>query len=175
MVLKSLLNELADENARYIHLVELPEIKRGRYKSAKETILENIINFDHDPSQDIDDSEADDWPEMFTSKFEELKHKIERKNLVKKKRENNLKQIDFQLQRMNKLINLVNKIFLSESRRSLKLEFLIEKIKQCEYPSSNIGGDLNRLISESKGWLISLRGWVKRKSSVDIKHVMQLF
>ena len=75
VVLKSLLNEPADENARYIDLVELPEIKRGSYKSAKETILENIINFDNDPSQDIDDSEADDWPEMFTSKFEELKHK----------------------------------------------------------------------------------------------------
>ena len=86
---------------------------------------------------------------MFTSKFEELKHKIERKYLVKKKIEY-LKQIDFQLKRMNKLINLVNKIFLSESRSSLKLEFLIEKIKQCEYPSSNIGDDLKRLISEVK-------------------------
>ena len=110
---------------------------------------------------------------MFTSKFEELKHKIERKYLVKKKIEY-LKQIDFQLKRMNKLINLVNKIFLSESRSSLKLEFLIEKIKQCEYPSSNIGDDLKTNL-RSKGWFISWRGWVKRKSSVDIKHIMQMF
>ena len=112
VVLKSLLNELADENTRYIDLVELPEIKSERYKSAKETILENIINLDNDPSQ------------------------------------------DFQLKIINKLIKLVNKIFLSESRRYLKLEFLIEKIKQCEYPSSNIGDNLKRLISESKGLLI---------------------
>ena len=90
---------------------------------------------------------------MFSSKFEELKEKIKRKNLIKKKREHNFKQIDFQLKRMNKLTNLVNKIFLSESRNSLKLEFLIEKIKQCEYSSSSIGDDLNRLITESKGWL----------------------
>ena len=175
VVLKSLLNEIENENARYIDLVELPEIRRERYKYAKETILDNIITFDDDTSQDIKDSEADDLPGMFSSKFEELKEKIKRKNLIKKKREQNFKQIDLQLKRMNKLTNLVNKIFLSESRSSLKLEFLIEKIKQCEYSSSSIGDDLNRLITESKGWLKTWRGWVKRKSSVDVKDVMKLF
>jgi len=45
VVLKSLLNKIENENARYIDLVELPEIRRERYKSAKETILDNIIKF----------------------------------------------------------------------------------------------------------------------------------
>ena len=175
VVLKSLLNKFESENARYIDLVELPEIRRERYKSAKETILDNIIKFDDTTSLDIKYSEADDSPGMFISKFEELKQKINRKNLIKKKREHKFKQIDFQLKRMNKLINLVNKIFLSESRSSLKLEFLIEKIKMCEYLSSSIGDDLNRLITESEGWLKTWRGWVKKKSNTDINDVTKLF
>lgn len=174
--LACLMNEMENKKARYIDLVDLPEIRREIYKTAKETIIENIIKFDNDDtSQDLKDSEEDEPAGMFISKFEELKKKIKRKNLIKKRREQNFKQIDFQLKRMNQLINLVNKIFLSESRSSLKLEFLTEKIKQCEYSSSSIDEDLKRLIKESNGWLKTWRGWVKRKSSTDVKDVLKLF
>ena len=170
------MNEMENKKARYIDLVDLPEIRREIYKTAKETIIDNIIKFDNDDtSQDLKDSEEDEPAGMFISKFEELKKKIKRKNLIKKRREQNFKQIDFQLKRMNQLINLVNKIFLSESRSSLKLEFLTEKIKQCEYSSSSIDEDLKRLIKESNGWLKTWRGWVKRKSSTDVKDVLKLF
>ena len=174
--LACLMNEMENKQARYIDLVDLPEIRREIYKTAKETIIDNIIKFDNDDtSQDLKDSEEDEPAGMFISKFEELKKKIKRKNLIKKRREQNFKQIDFQLKRMNQLINLVNKIFLSESRSSLKLEFLTEKIKQCEYSSSSIDEDLKRLIKESNGWLKTWRGWVKRKSSTDVKDVLKLF
>ena len=174
--LACLMNEMENKKARYIDLVDLPEIRREIYKTAKETIIDNIIKFDNDDtSQDLKDSEEDEPAGMFISKFEELKKKIKRKNLIKKRREQNFKQIDFQLKRMNQLINLVNKIFLSESRSSLKLEFLTEKIKQCEYSSSSIDEDLKRLIKESNGWLKTWRGWVKRKSSTDVKDVLKLF
>ena len=89
LVLENMISEMEYENARYVDIVELPEIRKERYKTAKETIVENIIKFDNDDiSQDEEDSKEGDSSEKFSSKFEELKQKIERKNLLKKRREN---------------------------------------------------------------------------------------
>ena len=58
--LTSLMNEMENKKARYIDLVDLPEIRREIYKTAKETIIDNIIKFDNDDtSQDLKDSEKD--------------------------------------------------------------------------------------------------------------------
>ena len=62
--LECVIKEIESKKDRYIELVDLPEIKIESYKTAKETIIENIIKFDDDTSQDIKDSEADDSPGM---------------------------------------------------------------------------------------------------------------
>ena len=171
--LECVIKEIESKKDRYIELVDLPEIKIESYKTAKETIIENIIKFDDDTSIASEDSKKDEPAGILT--FEELKQKIERKNLIKKKREQKFSQIDFQLKRMKQLTNLVNKIFLGESRSSLKIDFLTEKIKHCEYSSSSIDKDLKRLIKESNGWLKPWRGWLKRNSSINVKDVLKLF
>ena len=68
--------------------------------------------------------------------------------MKKKKRENKMKHIDWQLLRLERLARLVNKIFLSEKKTALKLEFLEEKLIH-----SDIKSDLERLIKNSNGWL----------------------
>ena len=171
--LECVIKEIESKKDRYIELVDLPEIKREIYKTAKETIIENIIKFDDDISLVSEDYKKDESSGFRT--FEELKQKIERKNLIKKKKEQNFKQIDFQLKRMKQLTNLVNKIFLAESRSSLKIYFLTEKIKRCEYSSISINEDLSRLMKESNGWLKPWRGWLKRNSSIHVKDVLKLF
>ena len=86
--LACLMKEMENKKARYIDLVDLPEIRRETYKTAKETIIDNIIKFDNDDtSQDLKDSEEEETAGMFISKIEELKKKIKRKNLIKKRRE----------------------------------------------------------------------------------------
>ena len=158
------------ENDRYIDLVDLPQIGKEVYKSAQQTIVENIVKFDHD--EDVD---TEDVGNMVGSRFELLKLKIERKNSKKKKRELKFKQIDWQFKRLSKLTNLVHKIFISETKNALKFDFLLEKIERCDYSCISIDSDLRRLIKDSNGWLRTWRGWVKKNSSIDVNDVMKLF
>ena len=160
------------ENARYIDLAEFEEITEEKYRSAKQTIAENIIKFD---DYDISPDEEELKEKYSVNKFKKLKNKINRRNSIKKKRESQFKKVDWQLKRMSRLANLVNKIFLSESKTSLKLEFLIEKLKYCEYPCSSIDSDLERIIKCSNGWLKPWRGWVRKNSSIHVNDVINLF
>jgi hypothetical protein len=72
-----------------------------------------------------------------------------------------MKHIDWQLLRLERLARLVNKIFLSEKKTALKLEFLEEKLIHSDYSCSNIESDLERLIKNSNGWLKTWKGWIK--------------
>ena len=84
-----------------------------------------------------------------------------------------MKQIDWQLLRLDRLARLVNKIFLSEKKTALKLEFLEEKLRDSDYSSSTIRGDLERLIKNSNGWLKTWKGWIKKNSSMDVTNVVK--
>ena len=73
-IIDTRLIELKFENAHYVDLIQPPEVKKKAYKSAKETIMENIMKFEEESDNGeevIEDNEA--------PFFERLKKKIEMK------------------------------------------------------------------------------------------------
>ena len=171
------MKELDVTNPRYIDLIEFEERKETIYKSAKETIVENIVKFvDDDDNGDIDlFLEVLELNNKFKTGFERLKNIIEIKSMKKKKRESKMKNIDWQLLRLERLARLVNKIFLSEKKTALRLEFLEEKLIHSEYSCTTVKSDLERLIKNSNGWLKIWKGWIKKNSSMDVTNVVKLF
>ena len=132
------MKELDVNNPRYISLIEFEQRKETPYKNARQTIVENIVKF----SDDDDNGDNDLFLEVlesnhkFTSGFERLKNILQIKSMKKKKIENKMKHIDWQLLRLERLARLVNKIFLSEKKTALKLEFLEEKLRHSDYSYS---------------------------------------
>jgi hypothetical protein len=68
------LSELKFENAHYVDLIQPLEVKKKAYKSAKETIMENIMKFDEESDKDVEGNEGK------SPFFERLKKKIVKKN-----------------------------------------------------------------------------------------------
>ena len=147
------------------------------YKTAKQTIMENIVKFSDEDDNDDDQLylEVLESNQKFTSGFERLKNLIEIKRIKKERKEKKLAQIDWQAQRLDKLARLVNKIFVSEKKTALRVEFLEERLKNCDYSISTVKSDLERLIRNSNGWLKVWKGWVKKNSSIDASKFVKLF
>jgi hypothetical protein len=59
------LSELKFENAYYIDLIQPLEVKKNTYKSAKETIMENIMKFDEESDNDEKDVEDNEGKSLF--------------------------------------------------------------------------------------------------------------
>ena len=171
------MKELDVNNPRYIDLIEFEQRKETPYKNARQTIVENIVKFSDDDDNGDNDLFLDvlESNHKFISGFERLKNIIQIKSMKKKKRENKMKHIDWQLLRLERLARLVYKIFLSEKKTALKLEFLEEKLIHSDYSCSNIKSDLERLIKNSNGWLKTWKGWIKKNSSMDVTNVVKLF
>ena len=85
-IIDTRLIELKYENAHYVDLIQPLEVKKKAYKSAKETIMENIMKFDEESDNGEEVIEDNESPF-----FERLKKKIEMKNAIKKKRELKMK------------------------------------------------------------------------------------
>ena len=169
-IIDTRLIELKFENAHYVDLIQPPEVKKKAYKSAKETIMENIMKFEEESDNGeevIEDNEA--------PFFERLKKKIEMKNAIKKKRELKMKTIDWQLKRLPTLARLIHNIFISEQKSALKKDFLFEKVKHSDYTSTHLVSDFDRLVKQTGSWLIPFKEWVKRRSKYDINNVCNVF
>ena len=69
----------------------------------------------------------------------------------------------------------MNKIFVSEKKTALRVEFLEEMLKNSDYSISTVKSDLERLIRNSNGWLKVWKGWVKKNSSIDASKFVKLF
>ena len=158
---ESAIQEIRDVSPKYIDLISFPEIKTKEYKSPIEILKENIIHFSDDEDEEI---EQDDNLDNFTL----LKKKIEKIRVKKLKREKKFSEIDWQRKRLPKLARKVNAIFLSEQKSSIKFDILATKVGN---DSSSTISDLERVIKESKGWLIRYKDWVKKKSNSNINDV----
>ena len=170
--LREELSKLETEKPLYIDLAEIEEPKKIKYKSAKITIMENLMNF----GDDVEDTEEMGVNQnKCISSYEELKKKIERKQCIKKKREKQMESVDWQLMRLPNMIRKINNVFLTEKKASLKTEDIITQIEFMGYSSNNIENDLERLIQNSNNWLTSAGGRIKRNSNMDINHVLNMF
>ena len=171
------MNELDEKSPRYIDLIEFEVRMETPYKTAKQTIMENIVKFSDEDDNDDDQLylEVLESNQNFTSGFERLKNLIEIKRIKKERREKKFAQIDWQAQRLDKLARLVNKIFVSEKKTALRVEFLEERLKNSDYSISTVKSDLERLIRNSNGWLKVWKGWVKKNSSIDASKFVKLF
>lgn len=158
---KSAIKEIHETSARYIDLVSFPEFKKTEYKSAIDILKQNIVHFSEDEDEEI---EQDDN----LNSFAKLVKKIEKKGEKKARREKRFGQIDWQLRRLPGLARAVNSVYCSEQKSSIKLEILASKVGNN---SKNTISDLERLIKDSKGWLIRYKDWVKRKSSANINDI----
>ena len=156
---KSAIKEI-NEVSRYIDLISFPEYKETKYKSAMEILKQNIVQF----SDDEEDIEQDENQNPFAK----LMQKIQKKTEKKARRAKRFGQIDWQLKRLPKLARAVNSVYCSEQKSSIKFEILLSRVGNNSRSTSS---DLERLIKESKGWLIRYRDWVKRKSSADINDI----
>ena len=138
----------------YIDLISFPEPKKNSYKSAKEIIQENILRFSFSDSE----SESDSG----TLNYEQIRTKIQRKNEKKLKRQHRIDSIDWQYQRLSDLSRLINNIYISEKKKALRFNILVDRlvfIKEANHET--ITSDLHRLINSSNGWLTIINGWVK--------------
>ena len=171
------MNELDEQRPRYIDLIEFEVRKETPYKTAQQTIMENIVKFSDEDDNDDDHLylEVLESNQKFTSGFERLKNIIENKRIKKERREKKFTQIDWQAQRLDRLARLVHKIFVSEKKTALRVEFLEERLKNSDYSTSTVKSDLERLIKNSNGWLKVWRGWVKKNSSIDATKFVKLF
>ena len=162
---------------RYIDLIEFEVRKETPYKTAQQTIMENIVKFSDEDDNDDDHLylEVLESNQKFTSRFERLKNIIENKRIKKERREKKFTQIDWQAQRLDRLARLVHKIFVSAKKTALRVEFLEERLKNSDYSISTVKSDLERLIKNSNGWLKVWRGWVKKNSSIDATKFVKLF
>ena len=159
---KSAIKEIHEDSARYIDLISFPEFKKTEYKSAKDILKQNIVQFSDD------EEEIENEQDENLNSFDKLLKKIQKKTEKKAKREKRFGQIDWQLKKLPKLARAVNSIYLSEQKSSIKFEILNSKLGNN---SRSTISDLERLIKESKGWLIRYKDWVKRKSSADINKI----
>ena len=50
----------------------------------------------------------------------------------------------------------------------------MEKIVSNGFPSANILSDFDKIIKETKGWLLSFKDFIKKKPDVDINDVCKL-
>jgi Zn finger protein HypA/HybF involved in hydrogenase expression len=162
------LEEIIETKAKYIDLVELPMPKKKVYKSAKEVLLANIVDFGNEL---IEKKESEDKKsKKMKMTLPEIIQKVESRNKIVKERQTRFDQIDWQSKRILELARLVNRIFISQEKSVIMYGALIEKIRYVR-GSSQIGCDLDLLIERSNGWLRIFGGWVKRDTSMEINEI----
>ena len=166
------LEELLENQERYIDLVELPMPRKNVYKSAKEVLLENIVNFG-DEVIERKESEDNNKSKKKKMTFPEIIEKVESRSKIVKERQAKFDQIDWQAKRIPELARLVNRIFISQEKSILMYEALKEKIKHVR-GSSKVECDLNLLIEKSNGWLKIFVEWIKRDTSMEINNVCDI-
>lgn len=172
-IIEKRLEEASDEAAPYIDLIETLEVETKQYKTAKETIMGHILKTEEKSKDDLENLVEND--DQNCSVFERISRKIKVQNKERHKRQLMLDSIDWQGKRMPKLARMIQCIFNSEDRSALKKDFLMEKIVSNGFPSANILSDFDKIIKETKGWLLSFKDFVKRKPDVDINDVCKLF
>jgi hypothetical protein len=142
--------------------------RKNVYKSAKEVLLENIVNFG-DEVIERKESEDNNKSKKKKMTFPEIIEKVESRSKIVKERQAKFDQIDWQAKRIPKLVRLLNRIFISQEKSVLIYEALSEKIKYVR-GSSKVECDLNLLIEKSNGWLKIFGGWIKRDTSMEFNN-----
>ena len=113
LVFKNNLKDLHNNDQVSISLISLPKIISQPYVSARNTIINNIIEF----SVNDEKLEQKESNHEFKSKMEEIKHKIKIKAAKKKMREDNFKKVDWQMKRLPSLARALNGVFVSEKNK----------------------------------------------------------
>ena len=151
------LEEIIETKAKYIDLVEVPKPQKKVYKSAKEVLLANIVDFGDEL---IEKKESEDKKsKKMKMTLPEIIQKVESRNKIVKERQAKFEQIDWQSKRLLELARLVNRIFISQEKSVIMYGALIEKIRYVRGPSK-VGCDSDLLIERSNGWLKIFVGWV---------------
>jgi hypothetical protein len=135
-----------------VKLIDIPKTKSVIYKSALDTINENIVHFSESEEEDSNDNPQNEE----LSSFEKLPMKIEKKQLKKARREKMLNEIDFQKNRLPDLARKINSLFIRENKSVLSLITIYSSLGE-------IDSDFQRLVSSSKGWLTETKGCIRKK------------
>lgn len=154
--LRESLDNLVNEQKKYLDLMTLPLIRYNNYKTAKEILNENRSIISSEEEQEFDNLE------------DKVRHNLAKKEKYNKKREN-MEKVWGSL-RLPKLIILIKSIFQTEKKKSLTIIFLETKIKSIS-KSEHVKEDIKYLINEKNGWINIFGKYYVLDTSMDIDEV----